>query len=66
MFKRLLVAASVSALALLGLAPSASAAKTSDHVVVKVHKVKPAKAIDWDAPAADGGGYTVARSIDWD
>ena len=70
MFKRLAVAASVSALALMGTVSGSSAAPSSDGVqtfkVAKFKAPKPPKAIDWDAPApAPGGGFST-NHIDWD
>ncbi|WP_456696461.1 hypothetical protein [Aeromicrobium sp. P5_D10] len=71
MFKRLVVATSVSALAILGSVSGASAEEStaSGTTVVKVAKYKapkPPKVIDWDAPTpAPGGGVTTMR-IDWD
>lgn len=71
-FKRLVVATSVSALAVLGSVGGATAAdapKSDSAVVVKVAKFKapkpPKKAIDWDAPAPAPGGISTLR-IDWD
>jgi hypothetical protein len=68
--KRLVVGVFVSAVAVVGIAPAASAAP--HHEVrtavakVKVKKPKAPKVIDWDAPApAPRGGYTTQR-IDWD
>ncbi|AWB92943.1 hypothetical protein [Aeromicrobium chenweiae] len=63
MFKRLIVAASVSAIAVIGLGPvaGATAASPSKQVVVKVKAVQPKiskpRVIDWDAPG---------KAIDWD
>lgn len=75
--KRLVVGVFASALTVFGLAPAASAATSSDTVVVKVAKAKKPKppkiidwdapspkVIDWDAPPADGGAS--AQRIDWD
>jgi len=78
--KRLVVGVFVSALTVVGLAPAASAASTSDAVVVKVKVAKavkpkpgkiidwdaPGKAIDWDAPAPVSGGGASTQRIDWD
>jgi hypothetical protein len=59
--KRLAAAASVTVLAVVGLAPTASAA-TPNHRHVKI-----VKAIDWDAPPAHTSGtIKILRSIDWD
>jgi hypothetical protein len=56
-FKRLVVATFVSAVAFVGIAPAASAAPSKDVKAVKVVTPKSFKAIDWDAPT---------RRIDWD
>ncbi|AXT85561.1 hypothetical protein C6I20_10405 [Aeromicrobium sp. A1-2] len=61
MLKRLAAAASVSVLAIVGLAPSASAMSPAEYRHSKI-----VKAIDWDAPTADGGGNSSQRAIDWD
>ncbi|MCL8252319.1 MULTISPECIES: hypothetical protein [Aeromicrobium] len=66
--KRLVVGVFVSAVAVVGIAPVASAATSSDTTAVakaKVKKPKAPKVIDWDAPAPVSGGYTTQR-IDWD
>lgn len=63
MFKRLVVAASVSAIAVLGLGPAtgASAAAPSEQSFVKIKafqpKISKPRVIDWDAPG---------KGIDWD
>ncbi|MRK01089.1 hypothetical protein GEV27_06095 [Aeromicrobium sp. S22] len=63
MFKRLVVAASVSAIAVIGLGPAtgASAVAPSEKSVVKVKgfapKISTPRVIDWDAPG---------KAIDWD
>ena len=66
MFKRLVVAASVSAVAMLGFVPAASASTPTSTAVVSLQpaKFKVSKAIDRDAPPASG--ITVQRVIDWD
>ncbi len=69
MMKRLVVGVFVSALTMFGLAPAATAATSSETGVVKVYKakkVKPGKAIDWDAPAPISGGGVSTQRIDWD
>lgn len=66
--KRLVVGVFVSAVAVVGVSPVASAATERDShtAVAKVKKPKAPKVIDWDAPSpASGGGYTTQR-IDWD
>ena len=68
--KRLVVGVFVSAVAVVGVAPAASAAPHRDGhsavAKVKVKKPKIAKIIDWDAPKpAPGRGYSIQR-IDWD
>jgi hypothetical protein len=66
--KRLVVGVFVSAVAVVGIAPGASAAAPRDThtAVAKVKKPKPPKVIDWDAPSRiSGGGFTTQR-IDWD
>jgi predicted RNA binding protein with dsRBD fold (UPF0201 family) len=66
--KRLVVGVFVSAVAVVGAVPVASAASASDSstVVAKVKKPTAPKIIDWDAPApVSGGGYSAQR-IDWD
>lgn len=66
--KRLVVGVFVSAVAVVGIAPGASAASSHDTttMVVKVKKPKAPKVIDWDAPTpVSGGGFTTQR-IDWD
>ena len=62
MFKRLAAAASVSVIAVVGLAPAASAASHGSW-----HQPKPSitKIIDWDAPKPAPGGPTT-QAIDWD
>ena len=62
MIKRLAAAASVSVLAIVGLAPAASAAASEAR-----HQPKPSivKIIDWDAPKPAPGGPTT-QAIDWD
>lgn len=70
MIKRLVVGVFVSGLTMFAVAPAATAAASSDSVVVKVAKPTkptPGKVIDWDAPApapSDGGAST--QRIDWD
>jgi hypothetical protein len=62
MLKRLVVAASVSLVAIVGLAPAASAVpKNNTKIVSAIDWHAPTKAIDWHAPAA----ASVQRSIDW-
>ena len=65
--KRLVVGVFVSAVAVVGIAPAASADGSHDTrtVVAKLYKPKPPKVIDWDAPKPVSGGYTTQR-IDWD
>jgi hypothetical protein len=66
--KRLVVGVFVSAVAVVGIAPGASAASShhSHSVVAKLKKPKAPKVIDWDAPSpVSGGGFTTQR-IDWD
>ena len=66
--KRLVVGLFVSAVAVVGIAPAASAATSHDTstVVAKIKKPAAPKVIDWDAPApVAGGGFTTQR-IDWD
>jgi hypothetical protein len=70
MMKRLVVGVFVSAVAVVGIAPAASAASSHDartrSVVATLKKPKPPKVIDWDAPSpVSGGGFTTQR-IDWD
>ena len=58
--KRLVAAAAISTLSIVGIAPAATAAsKSSDVKIVKTtpKHVKPGSAIDWDSPQ---------RMIDWD
>ena len=68
--KRLVVGVFVSALAVVGIAPAASAAPSSKPGAVTVVKVPKTfkiidwDVIDWDAPSADGGAAT--KAIDWD
>lgn len=68
--KRLVAGVFVSAVAIVGIAPAASAATSSEtgHVKVaklpKTFKIIDWDVIDWDAPPADGG-YSANR-IDWD
>lgn len=57
-FKRLVAAASVSAVALLGFVPAASAAPQ--------HHTKIVKVIDWDAPSPTAPGGASTHAIDWD
>lgn len=71
MLKRLLVAASVSTLALLSTAAGAEAATSTDpSVVVKAAKAKapkpPVKGIDWDAPSKGIDWDAPTKAIDWD
>lgn len=71
MFKRLVVATSVSALAILGSVSGASAEDSTSGrtAVVKVAKFKapkPPKFIDWDAPTPAPGGGASTQRIDWD
>jgi hypothetical protein len=69
--KRLVAGVFVSAFAIVGIAPAASAAPSSEIGHVKVVKLPKTfriidwDVIDWDAPPADGGS-TVQRAIDWD
>lgn len=72
--KRLVVGVFVSSVAVLGIAPGASAATShqTHSAVAKIKKVKAPKTpkapkvIDWDAPSPiSGGGFTTQR-IDWD
>jgi len=68
--KRLVAGVFVSAFAIVGIAPAASAASSrepSQATVVKLpktFKIIDWDVIDWDAPPADGG-YSTNR-IDWD
>jgi hypothetical protein len=65
--KRLVVGVFVSAVAVVGIAPVASAAPRDTHIAVaKLKKPKAPKVIDWDAPSrSPRGGFTTQR-IDWD
>jgi hypothetical protein len=65
--KRLVVGVFVSAVAVVGVAPVASAAPRETHTAVaKLKKPKAPKVIDWDAPAPVAGGGFSAKRIDWD
>lgn len=69
MIKRCLVGVFVSGLTMFAVAPAATAATSSDTVVVKIAKApkpKPGKVIDWDAPAPTSGGGATTQRIDWD
>ena len=80
MIKRLVAAASVSAVALLGLGSAGASADPEPSVqqssvtsvpgkIAKPHRAadKPHRAIDWDAPAPSSGeGDVTIQRIDWD
>lgn len=72
MFKRLVIAASVSVVAFIGLGPAAGASADTATQDVSVKAVQytvksPGRIIDWDAPApAPGDGGATTQRIDWD